>query len=133
MPPATPGRITPGVVNSTYSPRIPARISSTAMSGLASTSKKRVVRLISTSRSSAPARASLRGTPATVTSRPSICASRSVRSGATRSTTPSFSASSAGIATDSRTAFTAHSTLRFRSRAMDSMKAAAKFSAFSAA
>ena len=57
-------------------------------------------------------------------------AAASARSAATRSITCSRSASSAVTATDSRTAFAAHSTLRSRSLAIDSMKAASRFSAF---
>ena len=64
------------------------------------------------------------------TTRPSILARRSGTLSATRSTTLSFTASRSVADTDERTAFSAHSTLRPRSVAIERAKAAASFSTF---
>jgi hypothetical protein len=100
---------------------MPAISSSTATSGLASTWRKRSTAVISIARTSASRTESGRTSPDTLTLRPSTAVSSSARFAATRSITFRRTASSAGIATDSRTALTAHSTFRSRSRAIDSM------------
>ena len=68
--------------------------------------------------------------PATSTSRPSARSRIVARSSATKSTTFSSTASVSVIETLSRTAFSAHSTLRPRRVAIDSTNDTAKFSTF---
>ena len=67
---------------------------------------------------------------AVLTVRPSTLSRRSVRLAATRSMIPSFRASCSVADTLARTAFSAHSTFRPRSRATVRMNAAASFSIF---
>ena len=64
------------------------------------------------------------------TLRPLLRFTTSSRSRATKSTTLILAASSAGSDALSRTAFVAHSTLRPRCRAIDSLNEAVKFSTF---
>ena len=101
------------------------------MSGLARKLKSRWSWVISMGVTGSPATASVTVLPATLTSRPSISSRSSSRSFATRSITPSSRATSCVLASASRTALSAHSTLRSRSFAIDSMKAIVNFSAFS--
>ena len=111
-------------------PSVPTSMSSAATLGLARKPSVRW-RMVgsSGSRRAASPRKALRW-PATSTVRPWAAASSEVRSFATRSTTFSFSASSAVIDTLSRTAFSAQSGLRPRAAATERAKAAVSFSTF---
>ena len=130
--PATPGKTTPGCVNSTYSPSSPAKIRSSAICGSEIMFRKRLTRLISSRTTCADLVRNTTSWRPTCTLLPSIFSSSSSRSSATRSITFFSSASFDVIALESRTASIAHLTLRLRSCAIDSMNAAAKFSIFSA-
>ena len=78
----------------------------------------------------APRVCSVTGPVGSFTVRPSTLSSSSVSEAATRSTTLSCTASRSVIETDWRTAFSAHSALRPRSRAIVRTNAAASFSIF---
>ncbi len=131
MTPTMPGRIKPGFWSSKMSASDPRLKSSTEICGSTMRCRNASNRFRGSSSIPAFFVASVTDWPFTWTVRPSICASRSGRSRATRSTTFSVSASSSRMLTLFRTASSAHCAFRPRAFAIFVIWAAASFSALS--
>ena len=131
MPPMTPGRITPGVRQLEEDAEHAHHHQDVGDVGIGDQGEEAVAEAAPRSAlTGASLVASVTGPFVVFTVRPSIFASRSGTLSATRSTTLSFTASRSVTDTDERTAFSAHSTLRPRSVAIERAKAAASFSTF---